>query len=104
MSDVTPNLAPDLVLERTIPVPPERIRAAWRGPPAGAADAVVHAGTVEDGHRRPGRAAHHPTCSRSHRLALVGRTTAAQALVAARRPNKVRFVRHGRRLLRRIFG
>jgi uncharacterized protein YndB with AHSA1/START domain len=30
MSDVTPNLAPDLVLERTIPGPPERIRR--RGP------------------------------------------------------------------------
>ena len=32
MSDFTPNSALDLVLERTIPVPPERVWAAWTRP------------------------------------------------------------------------
>lgn len=32
MSHLTPNPALDLVLERTIPVPPERVWAAWTQP------------------------------------------------------------------------
>ena len=58
MTAYIPDPELDLVLERRLPVAPDRVSAAWD--PAGAAGAVVYACTVEDGVCRPRRPSRRP--------------------------------------------